>query len=119
MSDEDPISYQALAKGTSVLTTSGTQFATVEHVLEIPELDLFDGLVVDTTDGVRFVDSEQVERITTAAVHTTLTDADAAQLPAPDAPPVYEADALEDLGNSLSDRFGRLFGRPHWKRDHS
>lgn len=119
MGDEDPISYQALARTTPVLTSSGTAFGTVEHVLQIPELDLFDGLVVDTPDGVRFVDSDQVGRITTAAVHTTLSDAEAAELPPPDSSAVYEADPLEDLGSSLSDRFGRLFGRPHWKRDHT
>ena len=44
--------------------------------------------------------------------------AEAAQLPAPGGPPVYRVDALDDTGSSLHDRLGRLFGRPHWIREH-
>jgi hypothetical protein len=118
VSDEDPIAYTALAKGTPVLTSTSAQFATVEHVLQLPELDLFDGIVIETSAGIRFVDADEVDRITTAAVHCRLTDAEAAELPEPDGDAVYTADATEGQGNSLTDRFGRLFGRSHWKREH-
>ena len=29
---------------------------TVEHVLEVPELDVFDGIVLTTSDGLRFAE---------------------------------------------------------------
>ena len=51
MSGEEPISYLALAVGTPVLSSSAKQIGTVEHVLQIPELDLFDGIVVETAAG--------------------------------------------------------------------
>ncbi|MDX6233311.1 MAG: hypothetical protein QOH68_2326, partial [Nocardioidaceae bacterium] len=111
MSTEEPISYTVLAVHTPMLTSSGKQFGTVEHVLQVPDLDLFDGIVVSTPDGVRFVDRDQVDRITKEAVHCALTDAQAAELAAPDGAPIYEADPDETRGDSLSARFGRLFGR--------
>ena len=59
-----PIAYGALEKGTVMLTRSGRQFGTVEHVLQIPEEDLFDGIVTATEHGLRFVDRDQIEAIT-------------------------------------------------------
>ena len=53
---EDPaVSYLAAVPGTPVLTRSGTEIGTVEHVLQVPELDLFDGIVIATDWGLRFV----------------------------------------------------------------
>jgi hypothetical protein len=115
--DGIPIAYTALARGVPVLSSSGRQFGTVEHALEIPQEDLFDGIVVDTPDGLRFVDRDQVALITTTRVTCTVSDADASALPAPSGSPVYQADATEDAGTSLHDRFGRMFGRGHWKRE--
>jgi hypothetical protein len=49
VSDEaEPIAYSVLEKGVPLLAQSGKQFGTVEHVLQIPEEDLFDGIVVAT-----------------------------------------------------------------------
>lgn len=109
-----PIAYSALPKGVPVAARSGRRFGTVEHVLQIPEEDLFDGIVVATDKGLRFVDRDQVEQITTAEVTCALTHAEATALPAPDGSPVYKADPLADAGQSLHDRFGRMFGRPRW-----
>jgi hypothetical protein len=47
--DERPISYLALTVGTAVLSSSGQTIGTVEHVLQIPEEDLFDGIVLTLT----------------------------------------------------------------------
>ena len=112
-----PIAYTGLAKGTPMLSASGAQFGTVEHVLEVPEQDLFDGIAVATDRGLRFVDRDQVEVITTAWVRCSLTDDQAAALPEPDGSPVYTVDALQDTGGSLGDRIGRLFRRPRWTQD--
>ena len=112
-----PIAYGALPKGTAMLTQSGRRFGAVEHVLEIPEEDLFDGIVASTERGLRFVDRDQVESITTMCVRCTITDEQAAALPVPDGAPVYTVDALQDAGGSLHARLGRLFRRPHWTRE--
>jgi len=112
--DVEPIAYSALGKGVPVLAQSEQQFGTVEHVLQIPEEDLFDGIVVATSDGLRFVDRDQVGEITTAHVRCTLTDQQAAALPEPSGAATFEAVALQNAGTSLHDRFGRMFGRVRW-----
>jgi hypothetical protein len=105
----------ALAVGTPVVSASGTEFGKVHHVLQVPELDLFDGISIQTHDGLRFVDRDQIDEMTTTVVRCSLTDDEMAALPAPDAPPSLQADVGHDEGSSLSARIGRLFGRPHWK----
>ncbi len=116
MSDEPiPIAYTALEPGTPVQTSEGIQFATVEAVLDVPDLDVFDGIVVRIEDEVRFVDADHVGTITTAHVRTTLSAEQARSLPAPEAAPAYGVDAHDDTGSSLMDRFGRMFGRGKWK----
>jgi hypothetical protein len=115
--DELAISYEAASPGTPLLTSDGTQIGTLEHVLEVPDLDLFDGMVVATGDGLRFVDADQIEVITAAYIRTNLDRAQALLLPAPDGPPVYRVDALADTGGSMHDRVGRLFRRPRWIRE--
>jgi hypothetical protein len=114
---DQAISYQAVPPGVPVLTATGHEIGTLEHVLQIPEEDLFDGLVVATKDGLRFVDADQVQVITTSYVRSTLDDDAAAHLPAPDGAPVYHVDALQDTGEKLGDRLGRLFRRARWIRD--
>jgi hypothetical protein len=83
----------------------------------VPEEDLFDGIVVDAPCGLRFVDRDQIVEITTAYVRCSLTDEQAAALPAPDGKAVYEDDPLQNTGESLHDHFGRLFRRERWVRD--
>ncbi|MGA3352984.1 MAG: hypothetical protein ABSD85_07340 [Acidimicrobiales bacterium] len=114
MNDSTPISYLALEVGTPVQSSSGTTIGTVEHVLQIPEEDLFDGIVVMTDDGLRFVDRDQIAQITKSAVHCLLSDAEAAQLPAPQGTHSFHVDASQDIGPSLTARFGRMFGRERW-----
>jgi hypothetical protein len=115
MDDGRPISYRALEVGTAVVSSTESEFGTVEHVLQIPELDIFDGIAVKTKGGLRFVDRDQITDITTTRVQCALTDEEAAALPAPDGPPVLRPDLDRDEGSSLTARFGRMFGREHWK----
>ena len=117
MADEVPIAYEALTKGTPVLSSTGTEIGIVEHVLADSSLDLFDGVVVKTPAGLRFVTADQVGRITTTAVHSTVTDADISGLQKPhtgDA--VFEADPEQNSGSELNEWFGRHFLREHWTR---
>ncbi len=115
MDEGRPISYMALSVGTPVLSSSSSEFGTVEHVLQIPEEDVFDGIAVKTGHGLRFVDRDQITDITTALVRTSLTDEEAANLPAPQGTLVLHPDTARDEGPSLTARFGRLFGREKWK----
>jgi hypothetical protein len=116
MTDDTPISYAAAAPGTPVLSSSGRRIGTLEHVLQVPELDVFDGIVIATDAGLRFIDADLVQQITRGAIHCGIDDAQAADLPAPDGPPVYRVDALQDAGHSMHDTLGRLFRRPRWIR---
>ncbi len=115
--DVSPIAYTALQPGTPVQSSDGAQFGTVEAVLQVEEVDVFDGIVVGTADGVRFVDADQVESIYTSYVRTRLSAQQASDLPLPDQSPVYDVDPTDDAGASLGDRFGRMFGRGKWKRE--
>jgi hypothetical protein len=115
MDEGRPISYEAVTKGTPVLSSLGNEFGTVEHVLQVPELDLFDGIAVKTKHGLRFVDRDQIGEMTTTMVRCDLSDDEAAALPSPKGALVLHPDTAHDEGPSLTARFGRLFGREHWK----
>lgn len=115
--NETVISYQAATHGTPVLSSSGTQIGTLEHVLEVSELDVFDGIVIATHHGLRFIDADQVRQFRLTEIRCTIGDEEAAQLPAPGGPPVYRVDALANTGNNMHDVLGRFFGRPHWTRE--
>ena len=77
MTDDTPISYEAAARGTPVLSSAGTQIGTLEHVLEVPELDVFDGIVIATKAGLRFIDADYVQQITRRHIRCSLDDAEA------------------------------------------
>jgi hypothetical protein len=111
------ISYQALGRGVPVRASGGEEIGTVEHVLQVPELDVFDGIVLNTAAGLRFADADQVADITDRYVVLNLPVGEAGRLARPQAAPTYHADPSEDAGGSLHDWFGRTFGRGHWKRD--
>ncbi len=115
MDEGQPISYRGVPIGTAVLSSTDTEFGTLEHVLQIPELDIFDGIAVKTKQGLRFVDRDQIKEITTTHIRCALTDEQAATLPAPHGTLVLHPDTVHDEGPSLTARYGRLFGREHWK----
>jgi hypothetical protein len=117
MDDSTPISYLALQVGTPVESSTGTTIGTVEHVLQVPEEDLFDGIVLATDHGLRFVDRDQIVEITTEAVRCSLSDAEASELPPPEGTPVFHVNAFQDVGASLTARLGRMFGRERWIAD--
>jgi hypothetical protein len=106
----------ALAVGTPVFSSSGTEFGVVEHVLQIPEEDLFDGIVVKTHHhDLRFVSRDQIDEMTTTAVRCTFLDEEIDALPKPRGTLVLHPDIARDEGPSLTARWARLFGRTHWK----
>jgi hypothetical protein len=83
MDEGQPSSYLVLAKDTPVYCSDGLKVGTVGEVLREPEKDIFDGLVVATRDGDRYVPAELVATIHERGVDLTLTYEQTADLPAP------------------------------------
>jgi hypothetical protein len=77
--DGHQIGYQALPRGVPVHTADGVQLGTVHRVLDNAREHIFDGIIVTTSDGRRFVDAPEVARITERRVTLTI-DAEAAKL---------------------------------------
>jgi hypothetical protein len=84
MSDHDDgqqIGYKVLPRGTPVVTSDGEQFGTVHRVLDNTREHIFDGIIVSTRGGRRFVDAPEVARITERQVTLTIDSAEARGLP--------------------------------------
>ncbi len=88
-------------------TSDGHRFAPAEAVLVDEKVSVFDGIVVETADGTRFIDADQIGSIYTSCVRTTLTAEQAADLPLPDGSALVEIKP----GRSFADRLGRMLGR--------
>jgi PRC-barrel domain len=77
------IGYKLLPRGVPVYTADGEQIGTVHRVLDNAREHIFDGIVITTRDGRRFVDAPEVARITETRVTLTIDAAQARELPAP------------------------------------
>lgn len=82
--DGHAIGYKVLARGTPVRTSDGVEIGTVRRVQDNAREHIFDGIVIDTPDGRRFVDAPEVARILERAVILTITAEEAKALPAQD-----------------------------------
>jgi hypothetical protein len=103
------ISYKLLERGTPVHASDGALVGSVDEVLENPREHIFDGIVIDTPAGLRFVDAPEVGRITERRVTLSIDSSEAAVLPEPDpGAPEFQA---KPRGGVM----GRLFGGS-WKR---
>jgi uncharacterized protein YrrD len=112
--------YTALSEGTPVLTRDGQQIGTVKRVLADFDDDIFDGLLLNTSEGDRFVDPDRLADIYERAVVLSLSQEEIEHLPAPTpAPPLLEVDpedtvkrtAGEDLGRELRSIWDRISGK--------
>ena len=88
----------------------GTQVGTVDQVVDNYREHILDGFVIDTGDGLRFVDAPEVARTAERGVTLTIQPDEVGALP----PPEPGAGAFK--ANVRSGRLGRLFGGS-WKRD--
>ena len=70
--DGHAISFKVLKRGTPVRSSDGVQVGTVRRAQETGREHIFDGIVIDTKRGKRFVDAP-----------LTITSAEAAELPPP------------------------------------
>ena len=116
MSPPDPddgyaISYKVLERGTPVVDRDGGEVGTVREVLENKAEHIFDGLVLDTPGGQRFVDAPEVARIAELRVTLTLDAEGAAALPERDS-----AGAPTFRANARGGRLSRFLGGG-WKRE--
>jgi hypothetical protein len=109
----DAIGYKVLKRGTSVRSSDGVEIGTVRRVQDNAREHIFDGIVIDTADGRRFVDAPEVARIYERAVVLTITAEDARELPEQGsalanrmkhAPTVRRA---KRLGRSMRERWDR------------
>jgi hypothetical protein len=103
---DHPIAYTALQPGTPVHTSDGVAFATVHAVLVDEKVSVFDGIVVQTAEGTRFVDAPQIDAIHTTYVLTTLSVEQAANLPSPDGSTLVEIKPARSMVDRLRHRFG-------------
>jgi hypothetical protein len=112
----DPISYMVLAEGTPVLTRDETRIGEVKRVLADFEEDVFDGLIIDTRQGERFVDAPHVRELYERAVLLDLSAEEAAHLPEPTASPaVMHVDPDDTAQPSAARRTGDALRRA-WDR---
>jgi hypothetical protein len=111
----EPTAYLALVQGTPVLSSDGMRLGRVKRVLAVPEDDIFDGLIVDTPDGERFVDSERVTELYEHGVVLRLTAADARHMPVPSPAPVVMAATRGDVAERGSSEIARARRRA-WDR---
>jgi hypothetical protein len=112
----DPISYLVLEPGTPVLSADGERLGKVKRVLAVPDDDIFDGLILDTPDGDRFVDAEHVGRLHERGAVLDLAAGDAHHLPEPTAAPAaMEVTPDDAAGRGAGGELGAALRRA-WDR---
>jgi hypothetical protein len=114
--DGHAISYKVLGPGVPVRAADGTEVGTVVAARDNEREQIFDGIVIATAGGQRFVDAPEVARIAERAVTLTLSPAEVAALPErdPKGGATYEAKAPQ--GALARSRFGRFLGGGGWKK---
>ena len=84
MSDDgQQIGYKLLPRGVPVHSSDGVEVGTVQRVLDNAREHIFDGIIIATPAGRRFVDAPEVARITERRVTLTIDAGAAKQLPPP------------------------------------
>lgn len=110
------IAYTALTKGTAVYTSDDVLLGQVSRVLIVREKDIFDGIVVSTHSGARFVDAPEVGEIYENAVLLKIDAEEARKLPDPKGNPAVMSVGPDEMSEG-SARFGigraakRFWGR--------
>jgi uncharacterized protein YrrD len=111
----EPSSYLTLKKGDACYSSDGQHLGKVEHVLADPDLDVFDGLVLDKSvlpGGHRFVDADQVDSIYERGVVLSVDAAAAQSLPEPAPNPgKIEVGADDVVPDEKRDKLHRAWDR--------
>jgi hypothetical protein len=99
-----PLSYLVLAEHTPVYSSDGERLGEVKRVLADEEADIFDGLIVDTADGDRFVDAPHVDELYERAVVLKLTADEARRhMPEPTPNPAYMEPTPDDIAGDTTE----------------
>ena len=109
MSEDDghQIGYKVLPRGVPVVTSDGVQLGTVYRVLDNAREHIFDGIIVSTRDGQRFVDAPEVVRITEMRVTLSIDSEQAKTLPRYGGMP----GAVETRAKRMAKKWKRRFSR--------
>ena len=102
------IAFEALERGVPVVSSDGQDVGTVKKVMIVHEKHLFDGIVVKTPRGDRFVDAPEVDEIFERLVTLKIDGAEADELPKPSANPgaiKLDARSFGGRGRRMMDRF--------------
>jgi hypothetical protein len=114
-----PTSYLAVPKGVPVYSSDGERLGRVVRVLSAPNLDMFDGIIFDTTAGPgghRFVDAPEVGQIFERGVVLKIDAAEAGKLIAPGANPGALSVNPADLAGGRPGFFRRAWNAMTGKR---
>ncbi len=109
--DDHAISYKVLERGTPVVDCDGGAVGAVREVLENEAEHIFDGLVLDTPAGQRFVDAPEVARIAERRVTLALDAEGVSALPERD-----EKGGQTFRADARGGRLSRFLGGG-WKRE--
>jgi hypothetical protein len=105
--DGHQIGYKVLPRGVPVYTTDGVEIGKVHRVQDNAREHIFDGIVITTPEGRRFVDAPEVARITEQRVTLTIDAAEAKELPEHRG----MRGSLETRAKRRANRWKRRFGR--------
>jgi hypothetical protein len=112
MSDDRgaPMSYLTLEPGTPVLASDGAEVGRVAHVLADADADIFDGIVISSGGGHRFVDAPHIAGIAAGGVTLRLDSAAAEALPEPSENPAeMSADPDETAESDFTRKLRRAW----------
>jgi hypothetical protein len=110
-----PGSYLSVRRGLQVYSSDGERIGQVVECLSAPDLDMFDGIIFDTTAGPgghRFVDAPEVGKIFERGVVLKIDAAEAARLPKPSKNPGVLSVGPDEM--TSDDGRGRM--RRFWDR---
>lgn len=110
----EPSSYLAVTKGVAVYSADGERVGRVVKVLSAPNIDMFDGVVIDTTAGPgghRFVDAPEVDAIYENGLTLKIDAAAVEKLPKPGANPGAIRATAADFSGKPRSGLGRLWDR--------
>ena len=111
-----PISYLVLEDGTPVFTSDGQGVGSVKRVLAVPDDDIYDGLIIDTPEGDRFVDAPHASELYERGVVLDITADQLHHLPDPTAnPAALEVQPDDTVKHSFGEELGDLLRRA-WNR---
>ncbi len=105
--EEHAIGYQVLPRGTPVEASDEVRVGTFHKALHHGREHLFDGMVIKTDAGKRFVDAPEVARITNKRVILGIDSAAVAELPEPGG----VLGSMQTRAQRRARRLGRRFGR--------